>query len=60
MLYYLQNNAVAIDNIDKLQDKVMFTIHPDYWTYAWFSWGKQLVFQNVKNIVKRVKLLGTN
>ena len=43
-----------IANINSLPDKMMFTIHPERWTDDWFLWSKQLVFQNVKNVVKRV------
>lgn len=43
-----------IANIDKLPDKVMFTIHPQRWNDKFLPWAKELVFQNVKNIVKRV------
>jgi len=43
-----------IDNIDRLPDKVMFTIHPERWTNQLIPWTRQLVMQNVKNVVKRV------
>lgn len=43
-----------INNIDKLPDKIMFTIHPQRWNDKFLPWAKELVFQNVKNIVKRV------
>ena len=43
-----------IANVDKLPSKLMITIHPERWTDDWFLWSKQLVFQNVKNVVKRV------
>ncbi len=36
-----------------LPDKVMFTIHPERWNDALVPWSKQLVMQNVKNVVKR-------
>ena len=43
-----------IDNIDKLPNKLMFTVHPERWTNRLIPWTKQLVMQNVKNVVKRV------
>lgn len=42
-----------IDNIEKLPPKLMITVHPERWTDNLFSWSKQIVLQNVKNIVKR-------
>ena len=43
-----------IDNVDKLPPKIMFTIHPERWTNNPVLWTKQLVMQNVKNVVKRI------
>ena len=42
-----------IDNIDNLPDKVMFTIYPERWHSRPLPWLKELVWQNVKNVVKR-------
>lgn len=36
-----------------LPDKIMFTFHPQRWTDKSLPWGKELVLQNLKNIVKR-------
>ena len=41
-----------IDNVDKLPDKIMFTIHPQRWHDRPWPWLKELVWQNVKNGVK--------
>lgn len=43
-----------INNIDKLPDKIMFTIHPQRWNDNLLMWTKELVLQNVKNVVKKV------
>jgi hypothetical protein len=43
-----------IDNLDKLPPKVMFTIHPERWHDKILPWTKELITQNLKNIVKRV------
>ncbi|MCF8261095.1 MAG: hypothetical protein K9J12_09995 [Melioribacteraceae bacterium] len=45
-----------IDNIDQLPDKVMFTIHPERWHDNPLLWTKELIFQNIKNVVKRVMI----
>ena len=42
-----------IDNIDKLPSKLMFTIHPERWTNQLIPWTKNLIIQNIKNVVKR-------
>lgn len=43
-----------INNIEKLPNKVMFTIHPERWHNSTIPWVKELVWQNFKNVVKRV------
>lgn len=42
-----------IDNIDNLPDKVLFTVHPERWHDRPVLWTKELIVQNLKNIVKR-------
>ncbi len=39
-----------------LPDQVMFTFHPQRWTDKPLLWLKELVMQNVKNMVKRIML----
>lgn len=48
-----------IRNVDKLPDKLMITVHPQRWSEDNVLWVKELVWQNVKNVVKyfRVKKL---
>jgi len=41
-----------IDNIEKLPDQIMLTIHPQRWTDKPIPWCKELVLQNIKNVVK--------
>lgn len=48
-----KNTQDIIDNVDKLPDKIMFTIHPERWTDDLFPWTKNLIVQNIKNVVKR-------
>ena len=44
-----------IDAAEKglLPDKIMLTTHPQRWTDRPLPWVKELVWQNVKNVVKR-------
>ncbi len=37
----------------KLPDKIMITIHPQRWTDKPMPWIKELVMQNIKNVIKR-------
>ena len=37
-----------------LPDKIMLNTHPQRWTNNPVEWTKELVWQNVKNVVKRI------
>lgn len=39
-------------NSGELPEQIMFTFHPQRWHDHWLPWTKELVGQNVKNIVK--------
>ena len=39
-------------NSGELPEQIMFTFHPQRWHDHWLPWVKELVGQNVKNIVK--------
>ena len=36
-----------------LPDKIMLNVHPQRWTDNPVEWTKELVWQNVKNVVKK-------
>lgn len=38
----------------RFPDRVLFTFHPQRWNDAFLPWMKELVLQNVKNVVKRL------
>lgn len=38
---------------DKLPNVIMFTFHPQRWNDNMFYWTKELILQNLKNLVKR-------
>jgi len=44
---------------NRLPDKIMMTFHPQRWTNNPIPWTKELVMQNVKNVVKKV-IVSTN
>ena len=39
-----------------LPDKIMLNTHPQRWTDNPVEWAKEMVWQNVKNVVKRAML----
>ena len=41
---------------NELPDKIMLNVHPQRWTDNSVEWTKELVWQNVKNVVKRLML----
>jgi hypothetical protein len=43
-----------ISGIKKLPDQIMFTVHSQRWYDKSFPWLKELVWQNAKNVGKRV------
>ncbi|MBU1097080.1 MAG: hypothetical protein KKB34_11415 [Bacteroidetes bacterium] len=52
--FNFKSTEQIIENVDILPEKVMFTIHPERWHNESLPWIKELVWQNVKNVVKRV------
>jgi hypothetical protein len=54
----LHSSKDIISAAHLLPDQIMLTFHPQRWTDAPFPWVKELVMQNVKNMVKRMLLKG--
>lgn len=40
-------------NSGKLPDQIMFTFHPQRWNDSLYKWIKELILQNIKNIIKK-------
>lgn len=49
----------AISN-DQLPKKVMFTFHPQRWNDNLFMWFKELILQNLKNVIKKLFFVKSN
>lgn len=47
-------NIINAAKKKKLPDKIMLTIHPQRWNDHALPWVREFVWQNVKNVVKRV------
>jgi hypothetical protein len=43
-----------------LPEKIMLTVHPQRWSDKYFLWTKELVWQNIKNVVKYFVARGGN
>ena len=50
--FHSTNDIINALREDMLPDQLMITTHPQRWFNFGISWGKELVMQNVKNIVK--------
>ena len=46
-----------IRNIAGLPDKVMFNFHPQRWDNDILPWARELVLQNLKNVIKKYFLV---
>lgn len=43
---------------NELPDKIMLNVHPQRWNDKFLPWAKELVWQNIKNVVKKTFLRG--
>ena len=50
------NDVISAIQEKKLPNQMMMTFHPQRWNSNLLFWGKEFVFQNAKNIVKRVMI----
>jgi hypothetical protein len=41
-------------NQARLPNQIMITVHPQRWSNSFFSWTKEFVLQNLKNVVKKM------
>ncbi len=48
------DDIIKAANDGLLPDQIMITTHPQRWTKIPIAWTKELVMQNVKNVVKGV------
>ncbi len=51
--YHTTSEIVEAIITDHFPERVMFTFHPQRWSDNMMLWGKELVFQNVKNVIKK-------
>ncbi len=46
-----------INNIDKLSNKILITVHPQRWNSSVIKWTQEIIMQNLKNIIKKYFLV---
>jgi len=51
-VYHSTEDIIHAIGNDTLPAKIMFTFHPQRWNDSFPAWFKELIFQNIKNIVK--------
>ena len=60
LVYHTTDDIICAAEQGSLPPRIMITTHPQRWTDSRFAWLKELLVQNLKNIVKRliIKLKG--
>lgn len=53
----LKSTIDVVNAIPKLPTKMMITIHPQRWSDSYILWLRELVMQNIKNVVKRALII---
>ena len=53
-VYHRSDDIVAAVRTDTFPHKVMITTHPQRWTDDPMAWTKEMLLQNLKNMVKRI------
>ena len=48
------HQIIQAANDGVLPNKIMFTFHPQRWNDKYFEWFKELIIQNIKNIIKQI------
>jgi hypothetical protein len=52
--YHATNDLIDAFSKHELPSQIMFTFHPQRWNDDLLKWTKELVMQNIKNVVKQV------
>lgn len=53
LTFHTTDQIISAINQNQLPEKIMFTFHPQRWNDNSFLWTKELVFQSLKNVVKK-------
>ena len=52
--YHSTNDLIDAFSKHELPSQIMFTFHPQRWNDDMLKWTKELVMQNIKNVVKQI------
>ncbi|MCK0131230.1 hypothetical protein MWU59_06890 [Flavobacteriaceae bacterium F08102] len=52
--FHSTKNIIAYLKTNELPNQIMFTFHPQRWNDNVYRWTKELILQNIKNVVKKV------
>lgn len=52
--FHTTDEIIAVANLGKLPNHIMFTFHPQRWNDNLLMWGKELILQKTKNMVKQM------
>lgn len=52
--FHSTSDIIKTASLGELPNKIMMTFHPQRWTDSTLPWFRELVFQNIKNIVKYI------
>ena len=58
--FHSTQEIIQAANKDLLPNNIMFTFHPQRWNNNILMWSKELVFQNFKNIIKKLFYIKSN
>lgn len=53
LVFHTTKDLINAIGVGKLPDKIMITVHPQRWNHFGLLWIKELISQNIKNIIKR-------
>ncbi len=53
LLFHSTDDIINAANENRLPNKIMFTFHPQRWNSKPLPWVKELMLQNMKNVVKK-------
>ena len=58
--YHSTNQIINGLNENELPNQIMFTFHPQRWNDNFTMWSKELILQNLKNIIKNLFFVKSN
>lgn len=60
LVFHSTDNLIAAANEGRLPRKIMITTHPQRWNEQFAPWFYEFLIQNLKNLVKRLKIMRNN